>query len=760
MLAGPILGQQTQGVKILGLSVQGNVTASADIIRANSGLQVDQQITQENLQHAIRRLWELEIFSDIKILVDRQTPDGVFLVIHVKENPRLGKITFVGNKKFKEQKLRDEIGLITGEVLSPLKIHQAEKKIKALYKDKNFLLADVHADTVTAPDKRNTVDLTFRIDEGRKVKIRDITFYGNEHFSNWKLRHQMEKIKEQRWWKFFQSVEYSKENLMTAETDVINFYRNHGFRDAEVVKDSVYYGENDKRMFIDIWLDEGNIYTYSGFTWEGNTLYTNEQLADALDINPGDEYNAEEFQTGVENVRSLYMDRGYLYFQITPQEVPVSSNEVRVNFNIQENYQVSVRNIDITGNTKTKENVVRRELLIYPGDIFNRERLIRSQREIFILNYFSNVVPDVVEVDDKHVDLSIDVEEKQTDRANASIGYSERDGLLGSVGLEFNNFRGSGQQISLNYQRSQIYQSFSVGFHEPWPFNRPDPIGFSLFVSERGGNRQYYMPFDISQRGGSISIGHRFRWPDNYFRGNWTLYADYKRYSNIQDSTTYRQWNPRDVNPTRGVRITQTIQRDSRDRPEFPTSGSRVTLRNTLSGGPLGGNEAYHKHEFQFEWFTPMMWKFVLYTDIELGAINGLTSHSVIPYEELFFMGGSGLIYGTALRGYDERTVGPTSASGYSFGAKSLLKYSLELRFPISDNPTVYGLGFFEAGNTFLDIQSLNPYDLKRSSGVGVRLFMPMLGMLGIDVGYGFDSVTPDGQPSGWKTHFIFGQSF
>lgn len=753
-------GTQNRGVILLGLSVQGNRTASADIVRANSGLRVDQEITAESIQKAIQRLWELGLFSDIKIIVDRQTQEGVFLVIDVTENPRLGKIAFQGNKKFKDKKLREEIHLITGEVLSQEKIHQAEKTIQNLYKDKNYLLATVSAQESPQSEEKHTVDLAFKIDEGRKVKIRDITFHGNEHFSERKLRHQMEKVREQRWWKVFQKVEYSQENLLAAETDVVNFYRNNGYRDAEVVTDSIHYDPKKKWMYIDLWINEGNLYEYSNFSWEGNTLFTSEELSRALDVDSGDLYDYEKFQAGMENIRSLYMDRGYLYFQINPQEIPFSTNQVRVNFQLQENYQVSVRNIDIVGNTKTKENVIRRELLIYPGDIFNRQRLIRSQREVFILNYFSNVVPDVKPVDDKHIDLELAVEEKQTDRANASVGYSQRDGLLGSVGLEFNNFMGNGQQIVLNYQRSKIYQSFQVSFNEPWPFNRPNPVGFSFFISKRGGDRQYYLPFDIMQRGGSVSVGHRFRWPDNYFRGNWTIYADYKKYSNIQDSTTFYQWNPSGINPTRGVRITQTLRRDSRDRPEFPTQGSRVTLRSTLSGGPLGGNEEYHKHEFQFEWYTPLYWKFVLYTDIEMGAINGLYKNSVIPYDELFFMGGSGLVYGTALRGYDDRSVGPISANGYSLGAKSLLKYSLELRFPISDNPTIYGLGFFEAGNTFLDIQSLNPYDLKRSAGVGFRLYMPMLGILGIDLGYGFDPVVPGGNPSGWKTHFIFGQPF
>lgn len=764
--ASPLQSQTGGGqeIKLLGISVQGNVTANAEIIKANSGLRVDQSLTMESIQAAIGRLWELGLFSDIKILLDRETPAGVYLIIQVEEHPRLASVQYKGNKKIKDKKFDEELNLIPGQVLSPNEIQNNAKKMKELYKEDKYLLAKITWETTPDEERDHYVDLIYHIEEGKKVKIRDITFHGNESIAERKLRRQMEKVKEQRWWKIFQDVEFTQENYLTSQANIINYYKNEGFRDAEILRDSIYYNDEQTRMFIDIWIEEGNKYTFGDFTWSGNTLYTAKELSRALGVAPGDLYDMEEFQMGVENIRSLYMDRGYLYFQVNPQEVPVSENTVNVNFQIQENYQVSVRMIDITGNTKTKENVIRRELRIFPGDIFSREKLIRSQREVFILNYFSNVVPDVVPVDDKHVDLSLEVEEKQTDRANASIGYSERDGLLGSVGVEFNNFLGNGQQVVLNYQRGQFYQSFQFRFNEPWPFNRPNPVGFSVFYSDRGrlagATQQYYLPFDITQRGGSVSIGHRFRWPDNYFRGNWSLYIDSKEYSNIQDSTTFERINRSGANPTRGVRLTQTIRRDSRDRPEFPTQGSRVTLRSAISGGPLGGNEEFHKHEFQVEWYTPMFWKLVLYTDIEMGAMKGLYNNAVIPYEEHFFMGGSGMVYGSALRGYPDRAVGPTS-NGYPLGGRALLKYSLELRFPISDNPTLYGLGFFESGNTYLNVESINPYALKRSAGVGFRLFMPMLGILGFDFGYGFDSLDPGStKPEGWQTHFIFGQPF
>lgn len=759
------------GIRILGISVQGNQTANSEQIRVSSGLQVDQSVTMEDIQRAQKRLWELGLFKDIKIFAEEDAANnGVFLIIQVQENPRLGSIEYRGNKKIKASKFREELDLLAGQVLSGNDMFQAAKTIEGLYEEKNFLLADV--DTLTRPveDREGYVDLIFDIDEGGKVKVREITFHGNAAFPDGKLQRQMDKVKEQRWWKFFQSVEYTKENLLEDEALISNFYKSNGYRDIEVVKDSIYYSDDRTKMFIDIWLDEGRIYDYGNFTWEGNTLYDAEELEQALGIDNGEQYNYEKFQMGLENIRSLYMDRGYLYFQVIPREVPAGEDVVDITFQVQENHLVTVRNIDITGNTKTKEDVIRRELVIFPGDRFSRDKLIRSQREIFILNYFGNVVPDVVPVNDEQVDLEIEVEEKQTDRANASVGYSERDKFIGSVGVEFNNFMGNGQQIGLSYQRGRFYQAFNFSFNEPWPFNRPNPVGFRLFYSERGQGSgssffgpttSYYYPFDIVQRGGSVSIGHRFRWPDTFFRGNWTFYADSKHYSAIQDSSTYEYVNRTGVNPTYGVRLTQTVRRDSRDRPEFPTRGSRMNWQATLSGGPLGGNEEYHKHELQFEWWTPLLRDlFVLYTDVEVGVMKQLYQDAVIPWEEQFFMGGSGMIWGTALRGYEDRSVGPISSNGYPLGGRALLKYSMEFRVKVSDNPTIYGLTFAEAGNTYLDALSINPYDLKRSAGIGARVFMPMLGMLGFDLGYGFDPQFPGGDDSGWNTHFIFGQQF
>jgi len=471
------------------------------------------------------------------------------------------------------------------------------------------------------------------------------------------------------------------------------------------------------------------------------------------------------------------MDQGYLFFQIVPHEIPISDDEIDVNLEITENNQVSINQINIVGNSKTHENVIRRELKIFPGDIFNRDALIRSQREIFILNYFSNVTPDVIPRNEKEVDIEVTVEEKSSDRANMSVSISQMHGLIGGGGVEFNNFLGRGQQVNISYQQgaqysimssgATPYKSISLGFNDPWVFDTPNLVGFNFFYSERGGRGYYYYPFDLSQLGGSIRWGRRFKWPDNYFRGTWFLSASEKEYRNLDESYL------RDVllgnAKTTGVSFTQVISRDSRNKPEFPTMGSVMRWSSTLSGGFLGGTEHFHKHNFSIDFYIPTFWKFVLFNHMEFGVIKKLYESGIIPPDERFIMGGSGMIYGVALRGYDDNQVGPKrgnySSSYLPYGGETLFKYSLEYRFPVSENPTIYGLAFVEAGNVWKNLSTTDPFDLKRSAGVGIRFFMPALGMIGVDFGYGFDDIDPEGstgygKPQGWKTHFIFGMPF
>ncbi|PIS27726.1 MAG: outer membrane protein assembly factor BamA [Candidatus Marinimicrobia bacterium CG08_land_8_20_14_0_20_45_22] len=767
--------QTENRIKVYGVAIQGVKTISENSVKVQSGIIEGKEIFFDDIPNAITRLWKLNLFSDIQIYLDKATEEGVFLIIKVEEYPRLGKFEIKGNKKIKKSKIEEELNMMSGKVLSPHLITDSIRKIKKLYEKEGYLLVDVKQ-KINDGENENTRNLTFEINEGKKVRIKDIVFDGNKWFSDRRLRRVLKDTKPRNLF-LFRVGEFDEEKYTDDKEKLIEFYRNNGYRDIEIEYDTITYSENKKHIFFEIGIEEGERYKYRNITFNGNVLYSSDDLKTILNIKAGDWYDAEKLQKGIyERVNAVYMDQGYLFFQISPLEIPVSKNEIDLNCEITENHQVVVNQINIIGNSKTHENVIRRELKMFPGDIFSREALMRSQREIFILNYFANVTPDVLPIDDKKVDVEITVEEKSSGRANLSFSISQMYGLIGGGGVEFNNFRGRGQQVSVSYQRgagytltgaaTNPYKSFSISYSDPWIFDTPNLVGASFIYSERGQNGYYYYPFDLSQIGGSIRWSRRFRFPDNYFRGTWMLGVATKSYKNCDPD--YLESVLLGHDKTKGVTLTQIISRDSRNAPEFPTQGSVFEWSSMLSGGFLGGTEHFHKHNFTLEYYLPTFWKFVLFNHVEFGVIKKLKSNSLIPPDERFIMGGSGMIYGVALRGYDDNQVGPTnvySGTSLPYGGESLLKYTLEYRFPVSNNPTIYGLLFAEAGNTWKTLKSTDPFDVKRSAGIGVRFFMPMMGMLGVDFGYGFDDIDPEGQtgygkPQGWKTHFIFGSQF
>jgi outer membrane protein insertion porin family len=529
-------------------------------------------------------------------------------------------------------------------------------------------------------------------------------------------------------------------------------------------------------MDIVISVIEGPRYRYRNFSWDGNTLFSSEILKRALNLKRGDYFNEEEFNAAVyNNMQGLYMDRGYIYSRVDPQFTPVDEDSLDIHFPIVENHQIKVRNISIAGNDHTRENIIRRELNIYPGDIFNREMLIRSQRNLLRLNYFSNVVPDVAPADEDEVDLEIIVEEKSADRANANMGYSGVYGLSGGVGVEFANFRGLGQQFMISYnigsrynfyssQPTSQFKSFSMSFVDPMIFDTPNRVGFSFYSTFRGQGTSYYFPLDLKMVGGSVQWGRRFKWPDDYFRGYWVLRTMKKTYEGTQEELDQYV---NGMNTTIGNSITQVVTRDNRDHHEFPTRGSKFTWESTFSGNILGGNEDFFKHLLNFEWFSPTFWKFVLTSSFKIGVIQTLENldnqRSIIPFDEKFIMGGNGMPYGNMLRGYPDNSISPGPTGG-----NALLRSVTEFRVPISENPVIYGLVFAEMGNVWntvsmtesFDIPRDGAFSLKRSAGVGIRFYMPMMGVLGFDMGYGFDVIDNTGEKPGWNYTIIFGNVF
>lgn len=740
---------------LLKLTISGYQISDEDVIKLSSGLTEGSEITFETIQRAVKQLWSIGIFSDVRIILDAKTPEGVFLTLQVKEYPRLDELKITGNKKLKKDEIEKELSFFRGQVINPAQIAKTKKRLQKIYAEKGYTLAKVDITTESVESKRNRAVLRVDIDEGRKVQIKRIQFYGNESFPDKKLRKQMKKTKENRFWG---GGDFDKEKYAEDLDHVLEFYRNHGYRDAEIVQDSLYYDDERKDMFIDITVSEGKPYYYGGMTFEGNTVFTEKQLQAMCEFQKGEKYSQKKFDKSVsENIAGAYSDLGYISAQVIPIE-KLRGDTVDYHFVIREGKRYSIRKIYVTGNTRTKDRVILRELRIRPGDVFSKELLVRSARELMMLNYFSNVVPDGIPVAEDQMDLSFKVEEKSTDTANLSAGYSEVYKLMGNIGLGMNNLFGNGQRLTLDWNFARYYRSFDLGFTEPWFLNTPTLIGFDVYDTKSDA---YYVPYSQRSRGFSFRFGRRLSWPDNYFRGDWIYRLDRTSLGDFSDYIV--KVNPNNIVnekwPLISSGITQIISRNSLDQPEFPTQGSSVSLSTEIAGGPLGGNVGYHKHIFSAEYFMPTISrKLIFLARVQFGYMEHLTKNSRIPYLEYFFMGGSGLSRSTPLRGYSD----PLAGGGYYVeGGKTMFKTTGELRFPIIPNPTMYGLIFAEAGNTWRNLAHTDPFDLRRSVGIGARIYMPMIGMIGFDYAYGFDHYNAKGEKVGmWKPHFVFGRSF
>ena len=786
--------QSSQEFMLKDVKVEGNVVSTANTIIFTSGLRKGVKISSAEFPRAIKRLWQLGLFDDVQIKYDEEAGNEISITIVVLESNIVGDVKYNGNKKIKDSKFKEELELNTGQRIKPNMLHETIKKIKNLYAEKGYLKVDIKVDLINSKMKQNifdgkakniTKDVVFTITENEKIKLRNIYFNGNEAYSDLRLRTLMKDTKQQRWYYFWRTA-FDKEKLELDKEKIIEFYHNKGHRDFSILSDSIIYDGKSKYLDIMLNVDEGPKYKYRDFTWEGQSLYSEETLSRALGLTKGDNYSGESFSRAVyDRMQGLYMDKGYIYSRIDPEITPVGNDSLDVHFVIAENHKVYIRNISIKGNDRTRENVIRRIMRIYPGDVFNKERLLRTHREIMMLNYFSNVVPDVVPVDDDQVDIEVTVEEKSSGQANMNMGFSQAYGVTGGGGFSLPNFRGRGQHLALsfevgaaNYNQTYFGSSYkpqkreraSISFTDPMVNDTNNLLSGSLFYSFSGSSSMNYAPLDMITKGGSFRWGRRFKWPDDYFRGSWSFTA----HQRIYEADTYEQLQlyTGGLSETVGVSIAQSISRDSRDHPEFPTIGSLMAISSSLSGGPLGGNEDFHKHVLNLEWFTPTVWKFVLMSSVKIGGIKTLPSddgeRSIVPFNERFIMGGSGMVYGNPLRGYEDNRVGPLTSSGGPFGGNALIKITSEFRVPFSENPVVYGMLFAEMGNVWIEshlqekfnLARIGPLDLKRSAGVGIRFFMPMIGKLGFDFGYGFDDINGDGKAEGWKSSITIGQQF
>ncbi|MEI8134667.1 MAG: outer membrane protein assembly factor BamA [bacterium] len=778
---------------IMGISVEGNVSGNPETIIAQSTLRKGDKIKppfDQSTSQAIRRLWQQNIYEDVALEVSKLSTqadgtNGAFLTIKLKEFPHCDSIIIDGNKNLSLSEIEKTYSFYKNDFLRPWEIYAIKNKIKAAYTKEGYNYATISSETKVTDPTTGKVQLHLHINEGTEVTIRHIEFEGNTLVSSSDLRDAFDDTKEKnKIWHLFRSGNFDEKKFAEDKQKLLAYYRTRGFRDAAVLGDTVWVtGKEDLNILVHVY--EGPLYYVRNIAISGNEVFTEDEVRRNLGFKKGDVYNVEKFELNLKgptqdfiDVGSLYYDRGYIV-NINKEESLVkhtaqsNGDSLDILIHISEGKRHYLRNVDIAGNTKTKDYVIRRELYTRPGDPFSRSAIIRSLRQLAQLNYFNQqkLTPDVKPVQDAtQFDITYNVEEKSSDTFNASLGYGGALGLTGSVGVSFNNFDiadplhgGAGQIASVSAEFGQSnYRTLSLSFTEPWFQQEPTAIGFSIF------NQQSNIYYNISRTGATISVGRRFRVPDDFFRGDWTLLG---QTSNISNGGGLYTTGKHDE-----ISIQQIISRNSTDDPLFPASGSDFAFISKLAYLPLESispNEPanYYKLVFTMKFYSTLVElnatnKLVLAMVADIGQLGGISGHPFVPPQERFTMGGSGLssgFYTIPLRGYNDASIGTQTSPGATYAQGGLFynRYAAELRFQIAREPIpIFIEAFAEAGNVWSDFSNSDPFTLKRAAGVGARVQVPAVGLIGIDLGYGFDPNVPFGPISGLHTHFQFGKFF
>ena len=828
-----------------GLAASGAEGYEDYMLTGISGLSIGQEIELpgEEITNAVKHYWRYGLFSDVKIAVDSIVADKAFLHIHLQMRPRVSTINYVGLKKSERTDMEEKLGLLKGAQITPNMIDRAKILATKYFDDKGFKNADiqiVQRDDVT---QKNQVILDVIIDKKEKMKVRTITIEGNEALADSKIKggllkkgafsktHEAGKLGS-----FLKAKKYTPERWKADKQKLIDKYNELGYRDATILSDSVW-NVDDKHVSIYIKVDEGKKYYVRDITWVGNTVYSSDYLAAVLGMKKGDVYNQKLMNKRLtedeDAVGNNYWNTGYLFYSLTPTEVNIVGDSIDLEMRIVEGPQAHINHVRINGNDRLYENVVRRELRTKPGDLFSKESLQRSAREIASMGHFDSekVNPDVKpDPENGTVNINWDLEQKSNDQVEFSLGWGQT-GVIGRIGLKLNNFSmrnlfnknkehrgflpiGDGEVLSLGAQTNgTYYQSYNVNYSTNW-FGGKRPIQFSVgaYFSKQtdvssnyynnswysnyynylaGYGSSYYNNYEsyydpdkyVKLFGVSLGWGKQLRWPDDYFMLSMQL--SYTRYM-LKNWSYFLMTNGNSNNLNLSIQLSRT----STDNQLFPRRGSEFMASVTITppwsawdgkdyknlatnrNSPTYYSEQqekyrwveYHKWKFKARTFTALSGGqkcFVLMTRVEFGLLGSFNKWKKSPFET-FYMGGDGMSgYSTSyaeetigLRGYENGQLTPYGSEGYAYD-----RLSLELRYPFMlGNTTIYGLGFIEGGNAWTETKKFNPFDMKRSAGVGVRIFLPMVGLMGIDWAYGFDYA--QGKKGGSQFHFILGQEF
>ena len=796
-----------------GITVTGVQFLDQSVLISLSGLSPGEIITipGETTTKAIQNLWKQGLFENINISITKIQNDLVFLDIFLEEKPRLSKFAFSGVRKSEADNLRSQINLVRGDVVTENTLNKTRTIISNHYIKKGYLNATANITMTTDTSEVNRVLLNIAVVKGRKVKIKEIEINGNNtlrddsenkgfrdylssmfsskyEMSDAKAKRALKNTKEKAFFRIFKPSKYIETDFKEDLNKLISKYNEKGYRDATIVTTEVSKID-DRLIKIKIDLQEGQKYYFRNINWVGNTIYTDAELNAILKVQKGEVYNQKILDQHLymnvdgQDISSLYLDQGYLFFNITPVEVAVENDSIDLEIRIYEGKQALIRKVSISGNTRTNDHVIMREIRSRPGQLFNRSDIIRSQRDLAQLRYFNaekigvNPKPNPA---DGTVDIEYTVEEASADQFELSGGWG-LGRVVGTVGLSFNNFSlrqmfkkeawkplpsGDGQKISLRAQSNGIYyQGYNFSFTEPWlGGKKPNSFTFSIFHSVQSDGKKSSDPSRVFIKisGVSVGLGKRLQWPDDYFTSYHGISLQNYNLQNYSSTFAFSDGYSNNLN------YTWILSRNSVDAPIFPRTGSDISFTAQLTPfySLLNGKDyttmtsaekyrwiEYHKWKINASFFTPLLGgtarKLVLNTRVKYGFLGSYNKDIGLSPFERFYLGGDGLsgfaldgreIIG--LRGYTNSALTPYNSKG-EVGGTIFGKYTFELRYPLSLNPmaTVYVLGFLEAGNAWEKFKEFNPFDVRRSAGIGVRIFLPMFGMLGLDWGYGFDEI-------------------
>ena len=834
-------------VTLGGLTVSGAEGYEDYMLTGISGLTIGQEIELpgDQITDAVKHYWKYGLFSEVSISVDSLVHDKAYLHIHLQMRPRVSTINYVGLKKSERTDMEEKLGLLKGAQITPNMIDRAKILAKKYFDDKGFKNADIQIVQRDDVANKNQVILDVIIDKKEKMKVRTITIEGNHALKDSKIKggllkkgafaktHEAGKLGS-----FLKAKKYTPERWKADKQKLIEKYNEYGYRDAVILSDSVW-NVDDKHVSINIKVDEGKKYFIRNITWVGNTVYNSDYLAAVLGMKRGDVYNQKLMNKRLtedeDAVGNNYWNNGYLFYSLNPTEVNIVGDSIDLEMRIFEGPQAHINHVRINGNDRLYENVVRRELRTKPGDLFSKEALQRSAREIASMGHFD---PEKVNPEPKPdpengtVDINYNLEQKSNDQVEFSLGWGQT-GVIGRIGLKLNNFSmrnlfnknkehrgimpiGDGEVLSIGAQTNgTYYQSYNTSYSTNW-FGGKRPIQFSVgayfskqtdvssnyynngyfnnyynYMYGYGNYNNYYNNYEsyydpdkyIKLFGFSLGWGKQLRWPDDYFQLSLSL--SFTRYM-LKNWSYFLMTNGNSNNLNLSIQLSRT----STDNQLFPRRGSEFVASVTVTPpwSAWDGKDYEHlatniksanynrEQQEKYRWVEYHKWKFkgrtftaltggqkclVLMTRLEFGILGSFNKWKKSPFET-YYMGGDGMTgYSTSyaeetigLRGYENGSLTPYGYEGYAYD-----RMSLELRYPfLLGNTTIYGLGFVEGGNAWTEAKKFNPFDMKRSAGIGVRIFLPMVGLMGIDWAYGFDKVF--GTRGGSQFHFILGQEF